>query len=61
MLLGTLRLAFSCSSHKESLLDAFCPYSRVVRPLLIFDIDLRITFGDVLEGARILSVVSEAF
>ena len=36
-------------------------YFRVVRPLLIFDIDIRVTFGDVLEGAQVLSVVSEAF
>ena len=33
----------------------------MVRPLLIFDIDLRVTFGDVLEGAWILSVAAEAF
>ena len=33
----------------------------MVRPLLTFDIDLRVTFGDVLEGAWILSVASEAF
>ena len=33
----------------------------MVRLLLIFDIDLRVTFGDVLEGAWILSVAAEAF
>ena len=35
--------------------------SSVVRPLLIFDIDFRVTFGDILEGAWILSIALEAF
>ena len=35
-------------------------YFKVVRPLLIFDIDLRITFRDVLEGVWVLSVASNA-
>ena len=35
-------------------------YFRVVRLLLIFDIDLRVTFGDVLEGDCVLSVALKA-
>ena len=33
----------------------------MVRPLLTFDIDFWVTFGDILEGAWILSVAAEAF
>ena len=61
-------LVTPCLSHIHhvvhigwSPLNAFCRYSRVVRPVLIFDIDLQVTFGDILEGAWILSVASEAF
>ena len=38
----------------------FVLYPKVVRPLLIFDIDLRVTFGDILEEVQILSVDSKA-
>ena len=61
MLLGTLHLAFSCISHKESPLDTFFfLYFKVVRPLLIFDIDLRVTFGNILKGVWIHSAALEA-
>ena len=35
-------------------------YSKVVWPLLIFNIDLQVTFGDILEGAWVLSIALEA-
>ena len=61
MSLGTLHLVFSCSSHRVVSFGHSFLYSRVVRPLLIFDTDLRVIFADVLEGAWILSVAAEAF
>ena len=45
----------------QSPLSAFLFVLQGGSTLLIFDIDLQVTFGDILEGAWILSVALEAF
>ena len=62
MLLSTLHLLFPCGSHRTvSFRTHSLLYSRVIRPLLIFVMVFRVTFGDVLKGVWFLNVVFETF
>ena len=62
MLLSTLHLSFSYSSLRiVSFWHILSRTSKVVRPLLILDMVFRVTFGDVLEEALVLSVASGTF